>query len=362
MLRECCYTIKNENAQLERQLLDKKDSIIIAASIQAHPWVSVALERTGLSRAAVSRRIKRLVEGGYLRAQGSGTRPIYALGMSRFWLMTVSREVLLQSGGEFVVWEQHVAPILRDVSDPVLNLANISFNEMVNNALDHSEAQNVCMGLHLHEGRLQMVVMDDGCGIFRRIAQALHLFDDRLAILELAKGKFTTAASGHSGIGIFVASRMLDGFCIESKGLYFDAHTGYRRLATFDWVNTALFNGQGTLVRMDLALNTLRTAQEIYEHYFNPEAVGGDAFHTTEVPVRLAQLSSHLTSRSQGKWVMERATQFKTVVLDFEDVTFVGQAFVDEIFRVFALAHPQIQINPINMSAEVAQLVRMFAP
>ena len=30
-----------------------------------------------------------------------------------------------------------------------------------------------------------------------RIAQSAHLFDTRLALLELAKGKFTTAPEGH---------------------------------------------------------------------------------------------------------------------------------------------------------------------
>jgi hypothetical protein len=113
---------------------------------------------------------------------------------------------------------------------------------------------------------------------------------------------------------------------------------------------------------MDLALNTTRTAQDVYTSYFSPDAVGGDAFHTTEVPVRLAQLSSQLTSRSQGKWVVERATQFKTVVLDFSGVSLVGQGFVDEVFRVFATAHPEVRLKPVNLLPEVAQTLRMFAP
>ena len=74
--------------------------------------------------------------------------------------------------------------------------------------------------------------------------------------------------------------------------------------------------------------------------------------------MRLAQL----VSRSQGKWVEERATQFKTVVLDFEGVALVGQGFVDEVFRVFASANPQGAMKPVNLSPTVAQVVRMFAP
>jgi hypothetical protein len=111
---------------------------------------------------------------------------------------------------------------------------------------------------------------------------------------------------------------------------------------------------------MTISVDSTRTANDVYLKYFEPNEVGSDAFHTTEIPVRLAQLSSELVSRSQAKWVMERATQFKTVILDFEGVTHVGQAFVDEVFRVFAVAHPQIQLKTIGMTPEVAQLVRLF--
>jgi anti-sigma regulatory factor (Ser/Thr protein kinase) len=51
------------------------------------------------------------------------------------------------------------------------------------------------MGIHVAGGRLQMAVMDSGVGIFRRIAAALRL---------------PTAPREHSGVGVFVASRMLD--------------------------------------------------------------------------------------------------------------------------------------------------------
>jgi anti-sigma regulatory factor (Ser/Thr protein kinase) len=247
----------------------------------------------------------------------------------------------------------------------VVNLANIAFTEMLNNALDHSQAQALTLAAHVEGGRLQMLVADDGVGIFRQIAQALHLFDDRLALLELAKGKFTTAPQGHSGMGVFVVSRMADGFAIHSRGLTYDMHATTGALPAFAWLPIAvqgLHNAQGTVVRLDIALDTQRTAQDVYQRYFSPDHVGGEAFHTTEVPVRLAQLGSPLTSRSQGKWVVERATQFKTVVLDFDGVSLVGQGFVDEVFRVFATAHPQVQLKPVNMTADVARLVRLFAP
>ena len=140
-------------------------------------------------------------------------------------------------------------------------------------------------------------------------------------------------------------------------------------MPAFEWVNANdLLEKQkhhsthGTLVRMALDAGTQRTAQEVYEKYFSSEEVGQYAFHTTEVPVKLAQLSSQLNSRSQGKWVLERVTQFKTVVLDFEGVDMVGQGFADEVFRVFALAHPEVVLQVINVSEPVKTSLRMLAP
>lgn len=353
------------------QLLDVNDAIILSTARDTAQVASLATERTGLSRVAVSRRIKKLADAGYLARHGSGTRQTYSPGPKRFWLTHSTCEAVTRAGGEFGVWAQHVAPLMQGVPDNVVNLANIAFTGMLNNALDHAQAQHLLLAAHLVQppgqagGTLHMLVADDGVGIFRQIAQVLNLFDDRLALLELAKGKFTTAAQGHSGMGVFVSSRMLDGLAIDSQGLSFDLHPPHRALPRFDWVDvraTLPAAAQGTVVRMALALDTPRTAQDVYLRYFSPDETGGDAFHTTEVPVRLAQLGSQLVSRSQGKWVVERATQFKTVVLDFEGVALVGQGFVDEVFRVFATAHPQVTLKPVNLSPTVAQAVNLFAP
>lgn len=348
-------------------MLDLNDAIIQACAAQGGALASTATEQTGLTRVAVSRRIKKLADTGYLLRHGSGTRQTYSLGEHRFWLGLQLREAIAQRGGEMAVWEQHLAPLLGDLKPNVRSLANTAFTEMLNNALDHSGAQRVLMGLHVQGGQLQMLVADDGVGIFNKIAQSADLFDTRLAILELAKGKYTTAAAGHSGMGIFVSSRMVDGFAIESCGLRFDPHEASTPLPQFDWVDAAsLFKPAQvrTVVRMTLALDSTRTSNDVYFKYFESVNVGdaepGEAFHTTEIPVRLAQLSSELVSRSQAKWVMNRATQFKTVILDFEGVVHVGQAFVDEVFRVFATAYPHIRLRTMGMTPEVAGMVKLF--
>ena len=341
-------------------MLDEHDATILATARLTQRLAGMAAKETGLSRVAVSRRIKRLADTGYLTRHGSGTRQTYSPGHNRFWKQVMPLATATRAG-ESGIWEASVSPLMAGLPRSLSNIANTCFTEMVNNVLDHSDASTLCMGVHVHGGRLQMAVMDDGIGIFRKVAMALDLVDERLALLEIAKGKYTTAATGHSGMGIFVSSRMLDGFCLYSRGLSFVPRTPHGVDLSFQWI-APLTWAEGTVVLMDIALDSTRTAQSVYERYFSPDEIGWDAFHTTEVPVKLAQLSSQLTSRSQGKWVVERATQFRTVILDFEGVETVGQAFVDEVFRVFATAHPEVRLVPVNLTPPVESLVRLFAP
>jgi hypothetical protein len=84
-----------------------------------------------------------------------------------------------------------------------------------------------------------------------------------------------------------------------------------------------------------------------------------DTFDNTVVPLRLAQdQGEQLVTRSQAKRVASRFEQFKSVELDFAGVSEIGQAFADELFRVFARAHPEIRITPINTEPAVARMIR----
>ena len=57
----------------------------------------------------------------------------------------------------------------------------------------------------------------------------------------------------------------------------------------------------------------------------------------THIPLRLAEYGEdNLVSRSQAKRVLARVDRFEEVILDYSGIRAVGQAFADEIFRVFA--------------------------
>ena len=53
--------------------------------------------------------------------------------------------------------------------------------------------------------------------------------------------------------------------------------------------------------------------------------------------------------------------QFDEVTIDFHGVTDVGQAFIDQLFRVWARDHPGTTLVPVNMDPVVEWFVRRAA-
>ena len=62
-------------------------------------------------------------------------------------------------------------------------------------------------------------------------------------------------------------------------------------------------------------------------------------------------------SRSQARRVLAGLEKFKVIVFDFNKVPTVGQAFADEVFRVFHHKYPQIKLEVENMTDGVKFMV-----
>jgi uncharacterized protein (DUF1330 family) len=122
-----------------------------------------------------------------------------------------------------------------------------------------------------------------------------------------------------------------------------------------DWLVERSKPKNGTWVCMELNNHTARTTKKVFDEYSS----GDDyEFNKTVVPVKLAKYGAdELVSRSQAKRLLARVELFKKVVFDFKDVDTVGQAFADQIFRVFANNHVDIELIPINFSKEVKDMI-----
>lgn len=82
----------------------------------------------------------------------------------------------------------------------------------------------------------------------------------------------------------------------------------------------------------------------------------------------LLRLTQHdggtLMSRSQARQVASGFEGLTSVELDFADVEWIGPSFADELFRVYARAHPEIRITAVNTTTAVDMMIRraMNAP
>lgn len=65
-----------------------------------------------------------------------------------------------------------------------------------------------------------------------------------------------------------------------------------------------------------------------------------------------------MNARSQARRVMARVTRFRYVCLDFDGVERIGQPFADEIFRVFPLEHPEIDLQYIRANEHVENAIK----
>jgi len=310
--------------------------------------VRMAMDKFGISRQAVHKHVQNLIKQGALVGKGSTRDRSYYLAPLKKW----SQAYPLRPGlAEDRVWREDVAPRLGDLPDNVIEIWQYGFTEMLNNAIDHSGGTKVVVALETTAMTAEIMILDDGEGIFRKIQRALGLADERHAVLELAKGKFTTDPDRHTGEGIFFTSRMLDKFDILSGGVFFTHEFSDDE----DWIIERPQFTSGTAVWMKLNNYTSRSMNKIFNRFAAPEEF---AFTRTVVPVKLAQYGDdRLISRSQAKRLVNRVDRFKTVIFDFDGVDSIGQAFADEVFRVFANRHSEIELHAVKMTRSVRNMV-----
>ncbi|MBO6162338.1 MAG: DUF4325 domain-containing protein [Eubacterium sp.] len=256
-----------------------------------------------------------------------------------------------RSGGDLeddgYIFEYIVEPQIAGLSDTIRQIWYYAVSEMINNVIDHSEAENVHVTVVQDIRSTTVIIQDDGIGIFRKLQEyyGFRTFSDIAA--ELAKGKLTTDEIHHSGEGIFFTSRMMDTFFIYSDGHFYS-----RDKYTNEWEAFIPDRKmEGTLVYLSLENNSRKTAKQIFDAYTNED--GG--FQRTEI--RLDSIFDKApVSRSQAKRLCNRLTEFKEVVLDFEGIDWVGQGFMHQVFSVFHRENPDIQLKPKNMTQDVKRM------
>lgn len=322
----------------------------ILENVEEYPFdiAKIVGDTFGISRQAVNRHIQQLVEKNLIKKLGTSRRSAYSLMLQE----CLNKKYRIEKGlAEDQVWRMDIAPLFKDLPKNVLDLWYYGFTEIFNNAIDHSGGNSILVFVHQTATYFQICISDNGEGIFKKLQRELNLLDERHAVLELAKGKLTTDPSRHSGEGIFFSSRAFDEFSILSGGVNF-SHQLHREE---DYILERKEDLTGTSVFMRLRKNAAHSLKSIFDQFTSSDDF---SFSKTVVPVELAQYGDEaLMSRSQAKRVLARIEKFKTVIFDFKGVESIGQAFADEIFRVFASSHPEIELIPSNANTDVKNMI-----
>lgn len=236
---------------------------------------------------------------------------------------------------------------IKDLPSNVKEIWGYAFSEMINNVMDHSQAEYVNLIIRQNYLNTTVYIADDGIGIFEKIKEHFHFESLDDAISELFKGKLTTDSHNHSGEGIFFSSRLMDEFFIVSSGKIF-THNKYDNSMIFDVIDTDI---KGTCVIMSLSNYSHKKSIEVFDLYSNED--GG--FDKTKIPLKNIFDTSPV-SRSQAKRICNRLEKFREVVIDFQDIEWMGQGFAHQLFIIFAKEHPETTLLPVNMNEDVTKM------
>jgi DNA-binding transcriptional ArsR family regulator len=298
----------------------------------------------GISRQAAHHHLRALVEDGVLRLVGVGRGARYI--QSVLFASTFATA----GAAEDRVWQgvRTEVPMLDALAPNVREIIGYAFTEMVNNAIEHSGAAEARVAIQ-HEHRVwAFEVVDEGVGAFEHVQRTFQLPDALAALQHLMKGKVTSSPTRHSGQGIFFTSRAVDLFRLEANGLAWtvDNRRGDQAAGTSP-------RHRGTRVRCELAETTSAELRAVFDAFSEAESLAFD-----RSTLRLIDRGLSLVSRSEARRIATGLERFREVTLDFLDVRDVGQAFVDELFRVWAGDHPGTALVPINTSPPVEAMIR----
>jgi len=252
------------------------------------------------------------------------------------------------------IWNDVIEPKLPPIAAGALRCLHYGCTEMLNNAIHHSGGWDGDVFAHFKPdvGMLTLTIDDNGIGAFEKLRLHFGLKDYNETILELSKGKLTTDPKEHSGQGLFFSSRMFDLFHLTANQCMIVGSP------TRAWaMNMNAGTTWGTNVMMSIKADSERTPSDVFNVYAPPE--GDFEFSKTNLLLKLAQeLNMKFVSRSEAKRLVARLDDFKEVWVDFEGVDLIYPSFADEMFRVFADAHPGTKLTPINANPDVLRMVQ----
>ena len=335
--------------------MDLKDLILNRLKQKRKVRAAEIIKETGFSRVYVNRFFKQLREEEKIVLLGKANKAHYVLVGDEKTAKKEIKDLRIFEKNKDLAEHDVLRRIERETGvfsglrANVKSCVDYAFSEMLNNAIEHSKSPDIHISMSLSDNVIAFTVRDWGIGIFNNIRRKKHLKSDLEAVQDLVKGKQTTAPLAHSGEGIFFTSKVADRltFVSSDKKLLFDNIIG----------DTFLENAKrrkGTTVHFVLSADSARNLTDIFRAYTN----NSYGFSKTIVDIKLYKIDTEYISRSQARRVLVGLEKFKKIVLDFNGVKIVGQAFADEVFRIWQQKHPDIDIEAVNTDENIDFMIK----
>ncbi len=311
-------------------------------------FVSKTVSNFEISKTTVYNYLKQLVSEELIESANSSTKYVLKNVCSYFKYDTSNG---LEEDRIFVT---DILPLISNYPTNVIDITQYVFTEMMNNAIEHSNASKITCAIFQNCLNTKYMICDDGIGIFRKIQLYFEQKGEKISLDEavdaLFPGKLTTDNQNHSGQGIFFSSRAADVFSIYSDNKVF-SHSSFNE-RKFD---VEIPHEKGTIVYFILANNSQKKLVDVFDMFSDPTR----GFFKTQIPVAHMFSSGSPVSRSEARRLGTYIKKFEEVTLDFKDVPSVGQAFVHELFVNYQKRNPSINISVVNTNDAVSNMISM---
>jgi len=337
--------------------MDVKKLILKKIAAKKTIKVSDIVKASGFSRGYVNRFFQELKNKGKIILIGKANQAHYVLAKEKSFLqarksiLNIRRIVNNRGISEDFILDQikKESGIFLDLPKNISNILDYAFSEMLNNAIVHSKSKKIEIKMGKAKNNVFFEVRDWGVGIFNNLIKKRKLKNEFEAVQDLLKGKQTTAPKEHTGEGIFFTSKVGDMLIIQSSNKKIIFNNILDDIFIKDVKYTI-----GTKVNFLISTKSKINLSNIFKRY----SEGAFIFNTTRTRVSLYKLDSDFISRSQARRILSGLDKFKRIILDFKGVDTVGQAFADEVFRVWKKRHPNIKIEYKNANSNIVFMIK----
>lgn len=284
-----------------------------------------AIKTFGISKSTAYNYVKELLSENLIRKSDEKDFP--------YELVTTRHVFEYKTNGKLeedrIFWKD-ISPLLDGLADNIHRAWYYAFTEMMNNAIEHSEAEKIFCVFMRDYLNISVYIDDNGIGIFKNIQQYVKKEKDEDITLDdcaalLLAGKFTTKQDNHSGEGIFFTSHLMDSFVIASSGKMYSRNS----FVDLRVAENQLFEN-GTTVGMRLSNHSKKVVSEVFNSFSDENGI----FIRTHIPIAHMFSNGAPVSRSEARRLLAMIAKFKEVTLDFSGVDEIGQAFAHELFAV----------------------------